>query len=162
MTLTTHAVVGAAVASLMPQHPVLGFCAGFASHFLVDAIPHWDYQIVSTSIDPSFGAAMKYDRSFFLDIFRIGTDALLGVLLSIYFFATSQTMVIILLGACAGILPDPLQFVYTRFRHEPLVSLQKFHEWIHTSNHMQNAIALGLVSQLLFLGIVIALARNFI
>ena len=38
MTLTTHAVVGAAVATLLPSHPLLGISAAFLSHFFVDAI----------------------------------------------------------------------------------------------------------------------------
>jgi len=159
MTLTTHALVGAATASLMPQHPVLGFCAGFASHFVIDAIPHWDYPIASSSIDPLQGAAMKYDGAFFLDMLRIGTDALFGILLSVRLFATPVLLPIVLLGAVAGISPDPLQFVYTKFRHEPLLSLQRFHEWIHTKNHLENSKILGIISQVLFIAAVIGAAK---
>jgi hypothetical protein len=39
MILTTHAVVGAALASFVPSHPVTAFAMGFASHFVLDAIP---------------------------------------------------------------------------------------------------------------------------
>jgi hypothetical protein len=35
MILTTHAITGAAVASVFPNNPALGFVAGFASHFFV-------------------------------------------------------------------------------------------------------------------------------
>ena len=38
MILSTHAVVGGAIASLMPGHPVLAFGIGVASHFAIDAI----------------------------------------------------------------------------------------------------------------------------
>ena len=51
MTLATHAVVGAAAASLIPTHPFLGFIAGFVSHFAIDAIPHWEYSLASAKID---------------------------------------------------------------------------------------------------------------
>jgi hypothetical protein len=44
MILSTHAVVGGAIASLMPSHPVLAFVVGVASHYAIDAIPHVDYQ----------------------------------------------------------------------------------------------------------------------
>jgi hypothetical protein len=47
MTLTTHALLGAAAASLFPASPALAFAAGFASHFAADALPHWDYKILS-------------------------------------------------------------------------------------------------------------------
>lgn len=41
MTLTTHTAIGAAIGSAV-GNPILGFFAGFASHFLVDMIPHGD------------------------------------------------------------------------------------------------------------------------
>jgi hypothetical protein len=158
MTLTTHAVVGAAIASLIPEHPVLVFCAAFASHFVIDAIPHWDYAIASSSINPKIGAVMKYDEAFFQDVLRIGTDALLGILLSLWLFGSYHPWVV-LLGACAGILPDPLQFIYTRWRHEPLVSLQRFHQWIHTNIRLRNLPALGIASQLIFLAATVACTK---
>src|SRR6516225_11831962 len=43
MILSTHAIVGGTIASLFPSHPALVVAAGFASHFAIDAIPHWDY-----------------------------------------------------------------------------------------------------------------------
>ena len=150
MTLTTHAVVGAAVASLMPQYPALALCAAFASHFMIDAIPHRDYQIRSASIHPRKGAPMKYDRAFFLDAVTIGSDALFGILLALLFFLAAAPWWLIVLGACAGILPDPLQFVYAHWKHEPLVSLQRFHMWIHTKHRMKETPLLGISSQIFF------------
>ena len=47
MTLATHAIVGAAAARLFSFHPAAAFLAAFASHFLIDAIPHWDYHLKS-------------------------------------------------------------------------------------------------------------------
>ena len=159
MTLTTHAIVGAAVVSLIPQHPVLGLCAAFASHFAADAIPHWDYPIASSSVNPHFGMPMKYDKSFWFDVVRIGSDGTLGIVLSVLFFAPVVGSIMAILGAIAGMLPDPLQFVYAHFKHEPLVSLQRFHTWIHTNNHLEDRIAFGVFSQILFGTLVIALVR---
>jgi hypothetical protein len=51
MILTTHAVVGAALASFVPSHPATAFVLGFASHFVLDAIPHVDYPIKSRSVN---------------------------------------------------------------------------------------------------------------
>jgi hypothetical protein len=42
MILSTHAIVGAAIASFLPSHPTIAFVLGFGSHFVLDAIPHWD------------------------------------------------------------------------------------------------------------------------
>lgn len=161
MTLTTHAVVGAAFVSIMPAHPMLGVVLAFASHFIIDAIPHWDYPIDSASINPHFGTKMKYNKALVLDALRIGIDAILGVLISILVFASPQTLAVVFLGACMGILPDPLQFVYTRFRHEPLMSLQRFHQWIHTDNHLENAKLFGVFSQVLFVVAIITAVKLF-
>lgn len=159
MTLTTHAVVGAAVASLMPTHPVLGMCAAFVSHFAIDAIPHWDYPIASASINPQQGGGLSYDKDLLVDVVRIGADLVFGLLLAVALFATPQLFWIVLAGACAGIVPDPLQFAYLRIRREPLVSLQRFHEWIHTKNHLLGAKTFGIFSQLLLVALVVAATR---
>jgi hypothetical protein len=45
MILSTHAIVGGAIASLFPSHPILIAAAGFTSHLVIDAIPHWDYPL---------------------------------------------------------------------------------------------------------------------
>lgn len=161
MTLTTHAVTGAAIMSLVPQHPILGICAAFASHFVIDAIPHWDYPIESASINPDIGATIKYDKAFWVDIARIGSDMFLGVALSVFVFLPFAAPFVLLLGALAGILPDPLLFLHTRFRHEPLVSLQRFHRWMHTKNHLAHAKLLGIFSQLCFLCLIIATVYVF-
>jgi hypothetical protein len=50
MILSTHAVVGGAIASLIPGHPVLAFVIGTASHFAIDAIPHVDYPLYSITV----------------------------------------------------------------------------------------------------------------
>jgi hypothetical protein len=155
----THAVAGAAVASLVPQYPVLAFCAAFASHFLLDAIPHKDYAIASASINPQIGAPIKYDRAFMRDVVFIGGDALAGLGLSFLVFSPSAPFLLIGFGAFAGILPDPLQFVYTRLRYEPLISLQRFHRWIHTKQRMKNSLLLGIVSQALLLLVIIVVTK---
>ena len=156
MTLTTHA---AAVASLLPSEPTLALCAAFASHFLVDAIPHRDYSIHSASVNPKIGAPMKFDRALVRDTVVIGGDALLGILLALLFFATPQNVLLIFFAACVGILPDPLQFVYAHFPREPLAALYRFHQWIHTSYRLKDAPLLGIFSQTAFLVLVVVGAK---
>jgi len=159
MTLATHAIVGAAIASVLPDHHVLVFGLAFASHFAVDAIPHWDYHVRSSSINTKVCAPMSYDKNLVLDLLSIGFDALLGIVLSLLIFASPATAGVVVLGAIAGILPDPLQFAYTRWRHEPLVSLQRFHQWIHTDLRLIDKPVLGITSQVLFIVIVVLVAK---
>lgn len=155
LTLTTHAIVGAAIVGLMPTHPLLGLTLAFGSHFALDALPHWDYPIRSSCINPSFRTRMNYDRNLFVDLFAIGGDAAFGIIFAVLLFGTQRgaDLTLILAGACAGMLPDALQFAYMRFPHQPLTSLQRFHEWIHTSRQMRGRPALGIVSQFAFVGI---------
>jgi hypothetical protein len=58
MILSTHAIIGGAVASLMPSHPMFAFVTGVASHFAIDAIPHVDYPLYSISVRRSANSAL--------------------------------------------------------------------------------------------------------
>lgn len=137
MTLATHAIVGAAVISFIPSYPILGVVLAFGSHLLIDAIPHYDYTIHSASVHPQIGAKMKFDKALLADVLSIGFDGLAGFLLAFLFFHRLHITELILVGAFFGMLPDALQFVYGHFKHEPLVTLQRFHEWIHSKNHLE-------------------------
>lgn len=159
MTLTTHAIVGGAIASLMPSHPLLAIGLAFISHFILDAFPHRDYPLRSPSIDPKIAGPMRYDRKLVTDALTIGADASLGLVLALYLFAARGNFALVFCAACAAMLPDALQFAYMRFPHEPLVSLQRFHEWVHTSRTMDKELALGVLSQLAFVVIVVLAAR---
>ena len=122
----------------MPAHPWLGLSLAFASHFLLDALPHWDYPIRSSSINPDIAARMKYDGALIADLLTIGFDAALGIVVAVTLFnaQTPTSYLLALGGACAGIFPDALQFAYMRFPHQPLTSIQRFHEWIHTTHNL--------------------------
>lgn len=157
MILSTHAIIGAAIASFLPAEPWAPFAAvllGFASHFPVDAIPHWDYPIRSAAIEPGTRAAIRYDTSLLRDFGVIGTDGLIGPLLALTLFAAPATLATILAGALAAMLPDPLQFVHKQFPRGPLHPLQQFHVWIHTDRRLQAPA--GIASQLIFVVAVVS------
>jgi hypothetical protein len=156
MILTTHAIVGAALASFLPSHPAAAFAVGFASHFALDAIPHVDYPIKSRSVNPKIGAPMAFDRALLQDAVTIGSDGLFGILVALFLFGSSANFWAILMGAIGAMLPDPLQFVYTRLPHEPLRTLQRFHLWAHTKKRMSGVI-LGVGSQAGFVAFVVGL-----
>jgi hypothetical protein len=98
--------------NLMPAHPIVGLALAFGSHFVLDALPHWDYPIHSSCINPAFRTRMNYDRKLFIDLLRIGGDAALGIIFAVLLFATQReaNLALILVGAVAGMLPDALQF----------------------------------------------------
>jgi len=138
MILSTHAIVGGAIASLLPSHPVLAVAAGFASHFVIDAIPHWDYPLRSIAIGKTAdNRKLKISATLFRDLALIGFDACAGLALALLLFANATTAWVVALGAIAGMLPDPLQFVHSVYPYEPLKSLQRFHSWIHSKKKLQ-------------------------
>ena len=161
MILTTHAVIGAATAAMVPEHPALAFGVAFASHFLLDAIPHWHYQV--RSIQKNKHDRIKNDmvigKYFIADVALIGCDALLGIGISFIIFSYFLHLpyAFILIGAIAGMLPDALQFVYWKFRHEPFTSLQRLHMRIHASADLDDRPLLGVSSQILLMVIFVLL-----
>jgi len=162
MTLATHAVVGAATATLFPSHPITAFFAGFFSHFLFDAIPHWDYKIFSCYANPNVAMCVNFKGSksssqikpnklFWLDLIRIGCDAFIGVAIVLLFLQPHGRMqwLTIGVGAFGAMLPDFLQFVYMRFPHQPLIALQKFHiNLMHAKSDLNRRPFIGIISQI--------------
>jgi hypothetical protein len=156
MILSTHAVVGAALASFVPSHPLAALVIGFASHFALDAIPHWDYPIKSRSVNPKIAAPMVFDRALLQDAVTIGFDGLVGIISALLLFGSPINYWAILLGAIGAMLPDPLQFIHARLPHEPLRTLQRLHRWAHTNERIKNAI-LGVGTQAAFVAFVVTL-----
>jgi hypothetical protein len=151
--LSTHAIVGAAVASLMPDHPALAFACGMASHFAIDAIPHWDYPLRAISVKPNTGAALKLNWFLFQDLGLIMLDACVGLGIALWLYATPTAEISVLLGALGAMLPDPLQLAHRLCPREPLRTLQRFHVWIHTKRKLTWPV--GVSSQLSFIGLVV-------
>jgi len=152
MILSTHAIIGAATASFVPTHPVLGFSIGFASHFLLDAIPHWDYKLhsIERNHENHLEVDMHFNKKFPLDIAKISLDGLLGLLFALFLFGIPGTTLLLsaFCGAAGGMAPDALQFAYFKWPHEPLFSLQRFHGWIHATKRIKKPL-LGLSLQIL-------------
>lgn len=142
MTLTTHAVVGAAIVGLVPAHPEIGLTLAFASHFVLDAIPHWDYK--------------TYDERG-LKLTRIVVDGFLGMLLASIFFAYPEKSWIPLLGAVVSVIPD----IFWLKKLENLFIIKKFqqfHNWIHVNKTIKN-LFVGVGSQIVLTLAVILFAR---
>lgn len=143
MILLTHAVTGAAVGQLT-GNPILAFVTGFVSHFLLDAIPHWDY--------PFSEEAVRSGRLPRQDLVKIAIDGTVGMLgvIVVQFFFPSLLFWPMLAGAIGAMLPDALQFAYFKTKWRWLAALQAFHEWIHTSVKLvgePKLIIIGVVSQ---------------
>lgn len=147
MTLATHAVVGAAIGSVLPAHPVLAAALGFGSHFLLDSLPHWDYQLASAQKDPTnpLNDDLVLGKAFLADLVKIGFDLVLGFVLAYAFFQPTDRALIwsLYAGALGAVLPDFLQFVYFKIRRWPFSALQRLHLWIHTKHQIKYRPVLG-------------------
>jgi hypothetical protein len=109
MILSTHAVVGGAIASLMPGRPVLLF--GAASHFAIDAIPHVDYPLYSITVKRSAPSALTQNWLLVQDLGLITLDDCLGLAIVLWLYASPGTTTAVLAGALGAMLPDPLQLL---------------------------------------------------
>jgi hypothetical protein len=154
MILSTHAVVGAAIASLMPSHPALAFVSGIASHFVIDAIPHWDYPLRKILKPSTTARALTLNWRLFGGLGLIALDACVGMAVALWLYASPTATTAVLLGALGAILPDPLRLAHKLWPREPLRTLQRFHARIHTKRRLGWAI--GVTSQLSFVVLVIA------
>lgn len=99
MTSTAHSLVGAAIAAKL-GNPVLAIPLVFASHFLLDCVPHWD---TGTS---------WHDRPKKVTFVYSALDVFLGIGLSLLLFAPGVNPLYLLLMIFISTLPDWLQSPY--------------------------------------------------
>lgn len=123
MTATAHAIVGAAIATKIPN-PFISIPLAFLSHFVCDKIPHWD---VMTN------RASKSKRQIFTQSL---IDAILSLVLvsALFYFAFQNSdPVNIFLCAFSAQLPDWLEIPYTVFHWNIPFSKAdyQFQKWLH-------------------------------
>ncbi|NIT03722.1 hypothetical protein GTO10_02200 [Candidatus Saccharibacteria bacterium] len=115
MLLTPHVAAGMAIGAAIPD-PKIAVPLAFASHFVLDAVPHWD-EVGLGLLEKRF---KRISRSAFKAVLFDFLVALSLALFLIY-FAMPDFGVAVTLGACfvASILPDiyylPLAFFGKRW-----------------------------------------------
>ena len=160
MTLTTHMAIAAAVAKPFARaHPILGFCAAIASHYLSDAIPHWDYRLRAiTDMEETAKDTWRPDnarafrRTILGDVRRFALDGFLGatlVLICIKPVSGGQWLWVgaAIIGSC---LPDFGQGLYLA-GFSFLKPLQRFHDRMHTKIRLGPYPAVGIPFQAIIL-----------
>ena len=137
MTLTTHSIIAAAVTKpLMRMHPVLIFAVAILTHYLSDAIPHWDYKILSLeNAEDKEHRRIAHNRKLIMtDIRNFAVDGFLGALVVFLLVRpiTAQQWIWAGLAVVGGCLPDFLQALHVL--KLPLLRLhQKLHDMFHTN-----------------------------
>lgn len=156
MILTSHAIVGAAIASAIPSHPISAFILAVLSHLLLDAVPHWQYPLNSIKrSDASNPDEKKIERGpgFKKDVLRVGTDALLGIILGCLLFWPSNNigLLTMALAIFGSLMPDGLTFLYAwGWRFSPLAEFRRFHRSFHAKDRsLEEKPLLGIPLQIL-------------
>ena len=140
MTLATHILVAGAVAK-----PFIGrvnglfiFIISIFSHYLADAIPHFDYKLLSIKWNEEHKKSTSIDfkiHIIVLDLLNIAIDIAIGSALLFILvrpeitFANFVTYGLIILG---GILPDALQPIFILWKRFPMNIIQDIHDFWHS------------------------------
>lgn len=163
MLFTTHALTGAAIGAAV-QNPVLAFVLGFASHHILDSIPHFDQGSFYIEEDkgPEWAGA-KYDDS--VPKFKVKRDW--AILFADWFVAgviflylgsrlPASRWLPLICGALGGLMPDifdvsPLwKYKFRRLRIG--AAFHKFHDFFHWPLSVRY-IYIGLATQIIVLSL---------
>ncbi|OGY30109.1 MAG: hypothetical protein A3F35_03305 [Candidatus Woykebacteria bacterium RIFCSPHIGHO2_12_FULL_45_10] len=136
MLSTPHLLVGAAIAKAVPN-PLISLPAAFASHFILDTIPHWD------------GAPKAPFGKFFYLL--AGLDYLFGISLIWWFTRDNPQQIILLFAAFSATAPDFLMGTYKNFnlpwnKWGWYVRFNEFHRGIQNNLKIAPGLATSLVT----------------
>lgn len=133
MLITPHLLAGAALGGLM-NNPVVAFGLGLASHFVLDAIPHFEQGTYRAGLAPNLKPEEVQIKT--IDYVLAGLDFIIGIFI-LYFFLKNNffTHQNIIFGAAGAFLPDLIDnvpFWNKVLRPLPFFKqLHRFHNGIH-------------------------------
>ncbi len=139
MTLATHILVAGATTKPFlgrMSNPII-FIIAILSHYLSDAIPHFDYELLSIESHPEDKSESKIHpsaKSVAIDLLSIIIDIAIGTTFLILSarpeinFSNLVTYSLIIIG---GILPDALQPIYILWKKFPMTQIQNWHDFWH-------------------------------
>jgi hypothetical protein len=159
MLLVTHVAVGAALGEAvrgLPDAPLIAFVLGWISHYVLDALPHWE-KLYGEKF-PSFetqASVKKWPRA---SVISASIDVLLTVLFLAYFVWRDPNGPFyvnpVFWGGLGAILPDLLTntpFFSGIWGKWPFFKQERFiHKYFHISRDSQIHMPkyLGLITQL--------------
>lgn len=141
MIITHHMLVGAVVGA-HSSHLWSAFILGLFSHYLLDALPHWDYLRKVKISNPDH-------------LKKVGLDFILGGLLVLFLTWSSPQKLFILVALMAALLPDCLEAFYNNFNIRWLRPLSQIHHKIHFQKRLSFWPGLPLMFIVSFLALLI-------
>jgi hypothetical protein len=138
MLLLSHVITGAVIGQKV-HNPYLVSSLALASHFVLDWVPHWSYDVPN-----------KFDVREFV---KITPDALMSIIVYIVFlFSYPEQWLVITLGVGFAILPDFLTL--THYIPGLKVIFKKFNAW-HGKIQVHDEKWLGLLTQAVYIGMLL-------
>lgn len=154
MLETPHVAVGAAIASKIPN-PFLAIPLAFASHFVLDAVPHWNPHIVTET--KKFGHPTK--KSTTVIVIDSVLALTLGSFIAYQALPNTGHAITILAASFASVLPDLAESPYF-FLKTKKMSLPKSWVDFHRSLQTHSDLYWGLLTQLATIGAAILWIKN--
>ena len=144
MTLTTHILIATAAAKpFFNAHPALVFTAAVASHYLADAIPHWDWHL--SSIEEDYSGKHNHKLTIekgvnIRDFVKISLDIFIGSAITFLIFQPElniKELTPLALSVFGGIIPDMLQPIFWLWKEKnPFMFIKRFHSFMHTKIYL--------------------------
>ena|SRR3989344_1654043 len=159
MILAVHALGGGLAATFTSSWPV-AVIFSLASHFVLDAIPHWHYPVYAEKEKARGGLKELLLRAkkpkdlarhpIFRDMISSGLDLGLGLTLLLWLAWNfrPEYFWLILLGGLVGILPDFMTLLHILFpENKFLFEFRRLHKKIHSRVRLDDRHLLGIGSQ---------------
>lgn len=164
MLLASHIIVSGLLGAATKNY-FLAAVFGFASHYILDFIPHWD-----SYLSPEFNAKVKSqigfikERFFWKEMSKAFIDILIGIGLLFILLKNFNNINItgVIISVFFGVLPDPLHLLHS-------ITKWKFIEWnyklqlfIHRLIGFKKDQSFwpGMITQIATIGIVFLILRN--
>ncbi len=146
MTLATHILVAGSITKpfLGQANTFVIFIISIFSHYLADAIPHYDYKLLS--IEWKEGQTKKDlqinrdPKQLTIDLLNIAIDVAIGTAVLLLCvrpevnFSNFITYTLIIVGS---ILPDALQPIFIMYKKFPMTLIQNFHDFWHAKTKLK-------------------------
>lgn len=126
MILTPHILTGAIIGSKISS-PIVVFFMSFLSHYLLDMLPHHEYDIARIKHKKT-----ELNRKFFIALSKIIIDFSVGLLIALWFIWNKPYFFMAVFGIFSSLLPDGLLFLYWNY---PDNRLLKFFAKPHNDCH---------------------------
>lgn len=166
MIISTHIILATVVTaplvakSFSPTNIAVLFIVSFFTHYILDSIPHWGYNILSFK-EIEFNINKQNERkfifnniAFFKDAVRTTIDGLLGLGIAFWLVGApigGERLFIFFLVAIASILPDIIELFYTIWKWLPFATFSKIHRFFHTSYEFKGHFFIGVILQIVII-----------